>query len=198
MTPTPEELHALAGKLRAVTCDPDGTVCIQGSDADRDEIQSVLSGLERLAAQQESAEPAGTLHDDGYFTWSKAVPPEHKYRSNYAGWRLDFYLRPDPKVAELEAKVRELEQARSRTADHVLHLHGTADKLNARIIELEARQVPEGWVAVPKEPTEGMVTAVLATMPTDYYRKTYSMELLKHDYKVMLAALAAEKKGEKE
>lgn len=44
-----------------------------------------------VAAQPAPApaqEPAGTLHDDGHFTWKGTEPNE----ARYAGWRADFYL----------------------------------------------------------------------------------------------------------
>lgn len=46
--------------------------------------------------QMEKQEPAGTLHDDGYFVWRNGRP----YESNYAGWKMALYARPGAKGEE--------------------------------------------------------------------------------------------------
>lgn len=45
------------------------------------------------AAVAEPAEPDGTLHDDGCFTWKPGKCPAER-RDHRAGWRADFYLAP--------------------------------------------------------------------------------------------------------
>jgi hypothetical protein len=46
------ELIALAERLAAVTCDPEGNVCIAGSDGDRAVIASVLADIRAMAEQK--------------------------------------------------------------------------------------------------------------------------------------------------
>jgi hypothetical protein len=46
--------------------------------------------------EMEKQEPAGTLHDDGYFVWRKTSP----YQSNYAGWKMTLYALPGAKGEE--------------------------------------------------------------------------------------------------
>lgn len=49
--------------------------------------------LRAKIAEMEQQEPAGTLHDDGYFVWRKTAP----HQSNYAGWKMVLYLAPGAK-----------------------------------------------------------------------------------------------------
>ena len=52
----------------------------EGSDGAADAVMEVLA----------KQEPAGTLHDDGYFVWRKTAP----HQSNYAGWKMVLYALP--------------------------------------------------------------------------------------------------------
>ena len=56
-------------------------------------FQDAREEIERLRAkiaEMEKQEPAGTLHDDGYFVWRKTAP----HQSNYAGWKMALYALP--------------------------------------------------------------------------------------------------------
>lgn len=53
------------------------------------ENEELRAKIERMEKQ----EPAGTLHDDGYFVWRKGYP----YESNYAGWKMALYALPGAK-----------------------------------------------------------------------------------------------------
>ena len=60
------------------------------------EIERLRSDYDALRAQietMEKQEPAGTLHDDGYFVWRKTAP----HQSNYAGWKMALYALPGAK-----------------------------------------------------------------------------------------------------
>lgn len=45
----------------------------------------------RDALKQGQGEPVATLHDDGYWTFTRTAPAELKHSANYAGWRLPVY-----------------------------------------------------------------------------------------------------------
>lgn len=86
----------MAERLRAVTCDPEGNVCINGSDADRAEIQAVLKGLDQIAAQQESAEPVAWvqgIYSGIKFGWTADFPPPSE--------RHNLHLHPDSEKERL-------------------------------------------------------------------------------------------------
>ena len=51
------------------------------------------SALRARIKAMEQQKPVGTLHDDGCFVWSTPRP----YESNYAGWKMKFYLAPGAK-----------------------------------------------------------------------------------------------------
>ena len=53
--------------------------------------------LRAKIAEMERQEPAGTLHDDGYFVWRERP---HPYQGNYAGWKMVLYALPGAKGEE--------------------------------------------------------------------------------------------------
>ena len=59
----------------------------EGSDGAADAVMEVLA----------KQEPAGTLHDDGYFVWRERP---HPYQGNYAGWKMALYALPGAKGEE--------------------------------------------------------------------------------------------------
>ena len=63
-------------------------------DALGSELNAVAKERDALRAkieQMEQQEPAGTLHDDGYFVWRRGCRP---YESNYVGWMMKLYALP--------------------------------------------------------------------------------------------------------
>lgn len=65
-------------------------------------------------------------------------------------------------------------------------------ELRARIAELEARQEPEGWQAVPKEPTPEMENAACEAADNGKFSGAY----LRAIYRAMLAAAPSADSGE--
>ena len=60
------------------------------------EFQKEIDALRAKIAEMERQEPAGTLHDDGYFVWRKTAPHE----INYADCKMAFYALPGAKGEE--------------------------------------------------------------------------------------------------
>ena len=58
------------------------------------EFQKEIDALRAKIAEMERQEPAGTLHDDGYFVWRERP---HPYQGNYAGWKMALYALPGAK-----------------------------------------------------------------------------------------------------
>ena len=59
-------------------------------------LREECRALRAKITEMEQQEPAGTLHDDGYFVWRKPAP----YRSNYAGWKMALYALPGARGEE--------------------------------------------------------------------------------------------------
>jgi len=79
MTPEQLEMTILAtlkqalDDLKAVLCDPEGAVCITGSDGDRTVTQQALANFSAAINQIEKAEPAAfavQLAEDGSLSWN--------------------------------------------------------------------------------------------------------------------------------
>lgn len=69
---------------------------------------------------------------------------------------------------------------------------------DVRIEELEARQVPEGWVALPIEPTEEMLKALLkGTRLHSYGRKGMTINEYSYDREGWEAMLAVARRSNK-
>jgi hypothetical protein len=62
---------------------------IEGCDQSFNQIMKERNELQAELEALRNQEPAGTLHDDGYFTWATRHRTEGY---NYAGWRTNFYL----------------------------------------------------------------------------------------------------------
>ena len=56
----------------------------------RKEAAAEITRLRAKIEAMEKQEPAGTLHDDGYFVWSPRCRPA----SNYVGWKTKLYTLP--------------------------------------------------------------------------------------------------------
>ena len=56
---------------------------LEAAEKERDALRARVEAMEKQ-------EPAGTLHDDGYFVWSPRCRPD----SNYVGWKTKLYLAP--------------------------------------------------------------------------------------------------------
>ena len=59
---------------------------LEAAEKERDALRARIEAMERQ-------EPAGTLHDDGYFVWNPRCRPD----SNYVGWKTKLYLAPGAK-----------------------------------------------------------------------------------------------------
>ena len=60
---------------------------LEAAERERDALRAKITEMEQQ-------EPAGTLHDDGYFVWRKGCRP---HESNYAGWMMKLYALPGAK-----------------------------------------------------------------------------------------------------
>lgn len=77
-------------------------LCRPGYDLQKEQaVQEAIIEITRLRAKieaMEKQEPAGTLHDDGYFVWSPRCRPA----SNYVGWKTKLYTLPVAQPAPIE------------------------------------------------------------------------------------------------
>lgn len=92
-----DQINTIRGALEAVLCDPEGKCCIDGSDADRAEVDKALTALAQLEAMVGSQEPVGAvLYLDGQIwdvttqvnKWDHLVASDSRYT------KQDLYAAP--------------------------------------------------------------------------------------------------------
>lgn len=128
------------------------------------------------AAPTAAQEPAGTLHDDGYFTWKGRSP----YESNFAGWRRDFYLAP---VASQPAQ-----DEPDGPCDNCGLGHQSSNCIYKPAPAPAEPAAPAGWKLVPTEATDEMRQAAWDVSNALYDTPEGDDPLPRHQYRAMLDA----------
>lgn len=159
--------------------------------------QQSESYWEKIKAM-EKQEPAGTLHDDGYFVWNPRCRPD----SNYVGWKTKLYTLPGAKEGEPAQPAPSIPEGWLRAIDEALivaHIgmasaSDTYEQAKAKLENLIGFHVDVAtdpavngsWKLVPIEPTIEMLDAGEDTFVPTYTGTPVSAPI--DVYRAMIAA----------